>query len=548
MNNNVKSYDYVIVGAGSAGCVLANKLGEDEKHKILVLEAGPMDYNLMIHIPAGVYNAYRNPKINWNYLTENESELYDRNVPMPRGKVVGGSSSINSMVYMRGHPLDYDRWQSEFGLKDWSYDQCLPYFKEGENSDRGEDQWRGGSGNLGVTKGSFNNPLFDALEEAGRQSGQGFSEDLNGFNPEGIARLDATRKHGRRCSAAVAHLKPAIARGNVTLLTKAHVTKINIIGNSVTGVTYKHRGKLYSVEARKEVILSGGAINSPHLLMLSGIGPSKHLKEHGIEVCADLPGVGQNLQDHSCVVLQYACKKSYPIHKVNQPHRKLATGIRWVFTRKGLATSNIWESGGLIKSSPNAAYPDIQYHFGPVGFEYSGNKISLLQAFAIHVDQLRPRSRGQVILKSKDPLIKPLMTFNYLQDKEDLTEMVNGFKKARELISQPAFDEFRGVELIPGPEIQTDAEIEHFIRGAAETDYHASCTCAMGDSEMAVVNDQMKVRGIENLRVVDASVMPQIVSGNLNAPTQMIAARAADMILGKPQLKSIKTTFAFENS
>lgn len=548
MNNNVKSYDYVIVGAGSAGCVLANKLGEDEKHKILVLEAGPMDYNLMIHIPAGVYNAYRNPKINWNYLTENESELYDRNVPMPRGKVVGGSSSINSMVYMRGHPLDYDRWQSEFGLKDWSYDQCLPYFKEGENSDRGEDQWRGGSGNLGVTKGSFNNPLFDALEEAGRQSGQGFSEDLNGFNPEGIARLDATRKHGRRCSAAVAHLKPALARGNVTLLTKAHVTKINIIGNSVTGVTYKHRGKLYSVEARKEVILSGGAINSPHLLMLSGIGPSKHLKEHGIEVCADLPGVGQNLQDHSCVVLQYACKKSYPIHKVNQPHRKLATGIRWVFTRKGLATSNIWESGGLIKSSPNAAYPDIQYHFGPVGFEYSGNKISLLQAFAIHVDQLRPRSRGQVILKSKDPLIKPLMTFNYLQDKEDLTEMVNGFKKARELISQPAFDEFRGVELIPGPEIQTDAEIEHFIRGAAETDYHASCTCAMGDSEMAVVNDQMKVRGIENLRVVDASVMPQIVSGNLNAPTQMIAARAADMILGKPQLKSIKTTFAFENS
>ena len=548
MPNTVESYDYVIVGAGSAGCVLANKLGEDKKYKILVLEAGPMDYNLMIHIPAGVYNAYRNPKINWNYLTENEPELYDRNVPMPRGKVVGGSSSINSMVYMRGHPLDYDRWQSECGLKDWSYDQCLPYFKEGENSDRGENQWRGGSGNLGVTKGSFNNPLFDALEEAGRQSGQGYSEDLNGFNPEGIARLDATRKHGRRCSAAVAHLKPALARGNITLLTKAQVTKINIIGNSVAGVTFKHKGKLHSVEAGKEVILSGGAINSPHLLMLSGIGPSKHLKEHGIEVHADLPGVGQNLQDHSCIVLQYACKKSFPIHKVNQPHRKLATGIRWVFTRKGLATSNIWESGGLIKSSPNATYPDIQYHFGPVGFEYNGDKITLLQAFAIHVDQLRPRSRGQVTLKSGNPFEKPLMTFNYLQDPEDLAEMANGFKKARELISQPAFDEFRGVELIPGPEVQSDADIEHFIRGAAETDYHASCTCAMGDGEMAVVDDQMKVRGIENLRVVDASVMPQIVSGNLNAPTQMIAARAADMILGKPQLKPIKTTFAFEKS
>jgi choline dehydrogenase len=451
------------------------------------------------------------------------------------------------MVYMRGHPLDYDRWQSECGLKDWSYDQCLPYFKQGENSDRGENQWRGGDGNLGVTKGSFDNPLFDAFEEAGRQSGQGYSEDLNGFNPEGIARLDATRKHGRRCSAAAAHLRPALARGNITLLTKAQVVKINISGNSATGVTFKHKGKLHSVEANKEVILSGGAINSPHLLMLSGIGPSQHLKEHGIEVHADLPGVGQNLQDHSSIILQYGCKKSFPIHKVNQPHRKLATGIRWVFTRKGLATSNIWEAGGLIKSSQNAAYPDIQYHFGPVGFEFNNDKISLLQAFAIHVDQLRPRSRGQVTLKSGNPLEKPLMTFNYLQEPKDLAEMVGGFKKARELISQPAFDEFRGVELIPGPHVKSDADIVQFIRGAAETDYHPSCTCAMGNGEMAVVDERMKVRGIKNLRVVDASVMPQIVSGNLNAPTQMIASRAADMILGKAQLRPIKTTFAFEN-
>ena len=245
------SYDYVIVGAGSAGCVLANKLGEDKKHRILVLEAGPMDSNLMIHIPAGVYKAYRNPKTNWNYLTEDEPELFNRKVPMPRGKVVGGSSSINSMVYMRGHPLDYDRWQSECGLKEWSYDQCLPYFKEGENSDRGEDEWRGGSGNLGVSKGSFENPLFEAFEEAGRQSGQGYSEDLNGYNPEGIARLDATRKHGRRCSAAVAHLRPALARGNVTLLTKSQVLKINMTDNSVSGVTFKHRGETRSVKANK---------------------------------------------------------------------------------------------------------------------------------------------------------------------------------------------------------------------------------------------------------------------------------------------------------
>ena len=540
------NYDYVIVGAGSAGCVLANKLGEDKKHKILVLEAGPMDYNLMIHIPAGVYKAYRNPKINWNYLTGDEPELFDRNIPVPRGKVVGGSSSINSMVYMRGHPLDYDRWQSECGLKGWSYDQCLPYFKEGENSDRGEDEWRGGSGNLGVTKGSFENPLFDALEEAGRQSGQGYSEDLNGFNPEGIARLDATRKHGRRCSAAVAHLRPALARGNITLLTKAQVVKINMTGNSVSGVTFKHKRKIHSVEANKEVILSGGAINSPHILMISGIGPSDHLREHGIDVHVDLPGVGQNLQDHSCVILQYACKKSFPIHKVNQPHRKLATGIRWVFTRKGVGASNIWEAGGLIRSNSKAAYPDIQYHFGPVGFEYDDDKISLLQAFAIHVDQLRPRSRGQITLKSANPLEKPLMTFNYLQDPEDLAEMLNGVKKARELISQRAFDEFRGQELMPGQKVQSDADLVQFIREAAETDYHPSCSCAMGNGEMAVVDEQMKVRGVENLRVVDASVMPQIISGNLNAPTQMIAARAADMILGREQLSPIKAPFAFD--
>jgi choline dehydrogenase len=542
----MKQFDFVIVGAGSAGCVLANKLGEDLNNKILVLEAGPMDYNLMIHIPAGVYKAYRNPKINWNYWSEDEPELFDRNISIPRGKVIGGSSSINSMVYMRGHPLDYDRWQSECGLKNWSYDQCLPYFKAGETSDRGENLWRGGSGNLGVTKGSFDNPLFDAFEEAGPQSGQGYSEDLNGYNPEGIARFDATRKNGRRCSAAIAHLKPALTRGNITLLTRAQVLKLDIEGNSVSGVTFQRNGKIRSVKANKEVILSGGAINSPHLLMLSGIGPSEHLKEHGINVHVDLPGVGQNLQDHSTIILQYACKKSFPIHKVNQPHRKLATGIQWVFTKKGIATSNIWEAGGLIRSSSKAKYPDIQYHFGPVGFEYNGNKISILQAFAIHVDQLRPRSRGQVTLRSANPLDKPLMTFNYLQHPEDLSEMVNGFKKARELILQPSFDEFRGIELTPGPQIQTDKQIIEFIKSAAETDYHPSCSCAMGNGDMAVVDDQMKVRGVEKLRVVDASVMPQIISGNLNAPTQMIAARAADMILEREQLSPIKANFAFE--
>ncbi len=540
-------FDYIIVGAGSAGCVLANKLGQNTSVSILVLEAGPMDYNLMIHVPAGVYSAWRNPKLNWNYITEPEADLLDRQVDIPRGKVVGGSSSINSMVYMRGHPYDYDNWANECGLANWRYEDCLPYFKAGERSDRGGDDWRGGDGPLGVTKGSYDNPLYDAFLEAGGQAGQGQSDDLNGFNPEGVARFDATRWQGRRCSAAVAHLRPALKRGNVTLLTRAMVKRVVVHDGQAVSVVFDHKGGERVVNAGKEIILAGGAINSPQVLMLSGIGPADHLRQMGIELVADLPGVGRNLQDHTTVLLHYESLKSYPMHKVDHPLRKLAAGVQWVFTRNGMAASNIWEAGGLVRGNEQVRYPNLQYHFGPIGFEYEGEKIILKQGFTIHVDQLRPRSTGNVALASGNPLDKPVMHFNYYAERPDLDEMVEGVKKARDLVAQSAFDGLRGMELEPGPDVRSDSDIARWVRATTGTDFHPCGTCRMGTGGDAVVDDRFRVRGVTGLRVADASVMPLIISGNLNAPTQMIAARAADYIAGKPQLAPYKARFAFEN-
>jgi len=504
-----------------------------------------MDRDLMIHMPAGVYKVYTDPAINWNYATEDEPELFNRNVDTPRGKVVGGSSSINSMVYMRGHPLDYDRWAGELQLKDWRYADCLPYFKAGEKSDRGASEWRGGDGQLGVTKGSYDNPLYDAFLDAGEQAGQGRSEDLNGYQPEGVARFDATRWNGRRCSAAVAYLRPALARENLTLITRAMVQRIDIANNRATGITFTHRGETHKAKASKEVILSSGAINSPQMLMLSGVGPEGHLQHHGIQVHANLPGVGQNLQDHPTVVLQVESKKSFPIHKVNTPLRKATAGAWWVFTRKGLVSSNIWEAGGLVRGNDQVDYPNLQYHFGPVGFEDDQGKIKLRQAFAIHIDVLRPKSRGRIELKSPNPADKPLLFFDYYADKRDLDEMVGGVHKLRNLISQPAFDEFRGGELDEWCNAKTDDEIRHAIRQVSATDYHPCGTCRMGYGKEAVVDDQFRLHGLEGLRVVDASVIPQIISGNLNAPTQMIAARAADYILGNKQLDPFEAKFSF---
>ena len=548
MKESVRDYDYVIVGAGSAGCTLANKLGADTSKTILVLEAGQMDRDLMIHIPAGVYRAWRDPKLNWNYNTVAEPECFDRKIFMPRGKVVGGSSSINSMVYMRGHPLDYDAWADDFNLHDWRFEQCLPYFKAGESYAGGGDTYRGDAGPLGTMRGNFENPLYDAFLAAGQAAGQGRSDDLNGYNPEGVARLDATKRFGRRCSAAVAHLRPALARGNITLLTGAAAQRILVRGNRAEGVRVSHRGETFDAIAHGEIILSGGAINSPQLLMVSGIGPADHLKTLGVEVTNDLQGVGANLQDHASVILQYRSIKSFPIHRVDRPLNKLRAGAQWVFTRGGIAASNIWEAGGLIKSDRDVRYPNLQYHFGPVGFEYVDGEISLMQAFACHIDQLRPRSVGRLTLASGDPNDHPKLAFNYLSDANDLGELVEGVHRARDLFSQKAFDGLRGAEIDPGTGVKTDTEIADWVRANVTTDFHPCGTCRMGHDAQAVVDDRFRVHGIEGLRVVDASVMPRVISANLNGPTQMIAARAADYITGVPQLEPIKARFAFEDA
>lgn len=542
-----ETYDYVICGAGSAGCVLANKLSADGRHSVLLLEAGPMDRRLLIHIPAGVYSVYRDPSLNWNYASEPEPHLLGRNIDIPRGKVVGGSSSINSMVYMRGHPLDYDRWRDELGLAKWDFAQCLPYFKASEDSDRGASDWRGQGGPLGVTRGAYENVLFDAFIEAGGQAGQGQSEDLNAYRPEGVARLDATKRHGRRCSAAVAHLRPALGRPNLTLVTRALVRRIVLEGNRASGIEFEAGGERRTALAEKEVILSGGAVNSPQLLMLSGIGPADHLREAGVEPLHDLPGVGQNLQDHPNVTVKYSCREPVSIHRIERPLNKLAAGTRWLLDRGGIAASNIWEAGGLIRGNTNVPYPNLQYHFGPFGIEGDGRRIRLEQAFSITIDQLRPTSRGQLRLRSADPAAKPALHLNFFDTEHDRRELVEGIRRARDLVAQRAFGRYRGTEMFPGPDAKTDNEIEQALRGETATDYHPCSTCRMGDDAMAVVDQEMRVRGIEGLRVVDASVMPRIISANLNAPTQMIAARAADFILGREQLPPFHARFHFRD-
>ena len=539
-------YDYIILGAGSAGCVLANKLSESGQFSVLVVEAGPMDNKLMIHIPAGVHSVHKDPNINWNYQSEQEPDLAQRQVDLPRGKVLGGSSSINSMVYMRGHPKDYDRWNNDLGLKGWSYADCLPYFRAGETSERGESEWRGGNGALGVSRAKLQNPLFDAFLEAGVSSGQGRSEDLNGFQPEGVARMDSTIRDGKRCSAAVAHLKPALTRPNLELVTHALVERILLDNKRASGVRVHHRGSSHEIHARREVIVACGAIKSPQLLMLSGIGPRAELEKHAIAVQHELPGVGQNLQDHLKIHSVWRCTQPITYQQVTRPWNKLAIGMRWLISHNGFAASNIWEAGGLIRSNDQVDFPNLQYHFAPIHCEFEGRRIRMMQGFTLQVDQLRPASRGSIALNSANPADKPAVHFNYLADDHDLRELREGFQKINELVSQPAFTAFRGERIEPVAKVTSDKDIDQWIRATASTDFHPSCSCRMGNDAQAVVDSELKVHGIDGLRVVDASVMPEIVSGNLNAPTQMIAARAADFILGKTPLKPEFASFHFQ--
>ncbi len=531
-----QEFDYIIVGAGSAGCVLANRLTEDPDTRVLVLEAGRQDYSIFIHMPSAFAIPLANDKYNWYYESEPEPYLNNRRMYCPRGRVIGGSSSINGMVYIRGHAYDYDAWSHKQGLQDWSYFHCLPYFRKSETRLEGGDAYRGDSGPLFVSSGAMTNPLYRAFIEAGKQAGYPETLDMNGEQQEGLGRMDMTTYKGRRWSAARAYLRPAQKRGNLTVLPRCLVTRILFEGNRAVGVEYAQGGRLTQARADREVILSGGAINSPQTLMLSGIGNADRLKALGIPVVKDLPGVGENLQDHIEAYVQFSCKQPITLYSAMNPLVKLRIGMEWIFLSKGLGATNHFESGGFIRSEPGVRHPDLQYHFLPMAVTYDGKSAAKGHGYQAHIGPMRPTSRGHVRLKSADPMVHPSILFNYMQTEQDRKEMRAGIRLTREILMQKAFDAFRGEELAPGPKAQSDADIDAFIREHAESAYHPSCTCKMGMDDMSVVDGQARVHGIDGLRVVDASIMPDVISGNLNVPVIMMAEKLADTIRGRPPL------------
>lgn len=534
--STARGFDYIIVGAGSAGCVLANRLTEDDGVRVLVLEAGPQDYSIFIHMPSAFAYPLAGTKYNWHYESEPEPYLNNRRLHCPRGRVIGGSSSVNGMVYIRGHAFDYDAWARRAGLENWSYFDCLPYFKKSETRLKGGDAYRGSSGPLYATTGAGKNPLYKAFIEAGRQAGYPVTEDMNGYQQEGLGRMDMTTYKGRRWSSAQAHLRPAQKRGNVEVRDRTLVTRVLFEGRRAVGVEYSSGGQLETTRAKREVILCGGAINSPQTLLLSGIGNSDDVKKLGIPVVQHLPGVGENLQDHIEAYVQYECIQPITLYGATNPLAKLKIGVEWILTRKGLGGTNHFESGGFIRSEAGVEHPDLQYHFLPMAVSYDGTSAAEGHGYQVHIGPMRPTSRGHVKLKSADPRQHPLIVFNYMQTEQDRKEMRAGIRLTREILTQQAFDPFRGAELAPGPSAVSDAEIDAFVREKGESAYHPSCSCRMGTDDMAVVDGTARVHGVEGLRVVDASIMPDVISGNLNVPTIMMAEKLADAIRGRPPL------------
>jgi choline dehydrogenase len=528
-------FDYIIIGAGSAGSTLAYRLGEDLSTSILVVEAGPMDHNLFIHMPSGFAYPMANPRYSWQYESEVEPGMANRRIHCPRGKTIGGSSSINGMVYIRGNAEDYNGWANQFGLSDWSYAHCLPYFRKSETREKGGDDYRGGEGPLRVHTGACENPLYNAFIEAGQQAGYPYTADMNGHQQEGFGPMDMTVYKGRRWSTAMAYLRPALKRGNVKLLPSTLASKILFGGKDsprATGVALDCNGERIEVRARREVILCGGAINSPQLLQLSGVGNADLLKSLGIAVVADRKGVGENLQDHLETYVQYACKEPITLYSATKPLKMAAIGAQWILTQTGLGATNHFESGGFIRSDAGVKHPDLQYHFLPMAVRYDGNSPVEGHGFQAHVGPMRSTSRGHVRIRSNSHLDAPTIVFNYMRNAQDRKEFRAAIRLTREVFAQKAFDRFRAEELSPTAPVQSDAEIDAHIAAQAETAYHPSCTCRMGTDDMAVVDGQGRVHGVQGLRVVDASIMPNIVSGNLNVPTIMMAEKIADAIKG----------------
>ena len=532
--------DTLIIGAGSAGCVLANRLSADPDHEVLVLEAGRPDHRLdfRIHMPAALTFPLANKFYNWWYESGPEPHLGGRRIYQPRGKVLGGSSTINGMIFIRGNRADFDGWAAESGMESWSYRHVLPYFKRLESRLIGGDAYRGDTGPLKLTTPACDNPLFDAFFQAVQEAGYPLTEDVNGERQEGFGRFDRTTFRGRRHNAARAYLHPVLRRPNLRVRTGVLVERIVFEGRRAIGVQIRSGSRSEVIHAG-EIICCGGAINSPQLLQLSGVGSAALLEKHDIPVVVDLPGVGENLEDHAEVYVQHACTQPVSLYPALKWWRQPWIGAKWLFGRTGTGATNHFEAGGFIRSNETVKYPNVQYHFLPIAIRYNGTSALKGHGYQVHVGPVRSDVRGHVRIRSTDPRVHPEIVFNYLSTEQDKREWIEAIRCTRRILSQPGLAPFRGEELAPGPAVQTDDQILDFVQRELESAYHPSCTCKMGTHPMAVTTPDLRVHGIEGLRVVDASVMPAVTNGNIYAPVLMIAEKAADIIQGKTPLDPV---------
>jgi choline dehydrogenase len=526
-----ETFDYVIVGAGSAGCALANRLTASGRHRVLLLEAGGHDRNIWIHIPLGYGKLFSDPKVNWLYATEPEPDLNNRKIIQPRGKVLGGSSSINGLLYVRGQPEDYDHWR-QLGNAGWSFEDVLPYFRRSEDQERGSDKLHGKGGPLAVSNVSEPHPLCEAFIGAAEQAGFPHNDDFNGPSQEGAGYFQLTARNGRRCSTAVGYLRPAKRRPNLKVVTGALATRVLFSGRRATGIEYRQGDTTHIAHANAEVILAGGAFNSPQLLQLSGLGPAELLHSHGIDVISDMPGVGNDLQDHLQVRMLYRCTEPITMNDViNSLRHRIGAGLRYIVSRKGLLTIGAGYAGAFLRTRPDLETPDAQLHFLIFSADAAGAALHSFPGFMTSVCQLRPESRGFVRIKSNDPNQPPAIQPRYLSSAADRETIVAGMSLLRRIMEQPAMRRYVAVEIAPGPDCASDAALLAYARETGTTVYHPTSTCRMGSDPAAVVDERLRVHGIDGLRVIDASIMPTVVSGNTNAAVVMIAEKGADMIL-----------------
>ncbi len=534
-----KTFDYIIVGAGSAGCVLANRLSESGKHTVLLIEAGGSDRNILVQMPTALSYPMASTTYNWGYNSEPEPAVNNRQITSPRGKGLGGTSTINGMVYVRGHACDFDEWEEQ-GATGWAYADCLPYFKRAETWQEGEDVYRGGDGPLGVTGGNnmTGNPLYQAFIDAGVEAGYPRTDDYNGLRQEGFGPMHMTVRGGVRESTSRAYLHPVMQRPNLTVMRKTLVDKVIFDGKRAVGVEIVRAGKTSTIRTANEVLLSGGSFASPMILQRSGIGPADVLTKAGVTPVHALPGVGQNLQDHTEVYFQFHCKQPVSLNSKLNLFSKFLIGARWFFFKNGLGATNHFESCAFIRSEAGLKSPDIQFHFLPAAMRYDGTPSVDGHGFQVHVGPNKPKSRGRVAISSPDPDAAPSLLFNYLQHEEDVAAWRRCIRLTREIIDQPAMDAFRGPEIQPGLNVSSDDEIDAWVRANLESAYHPCGTARMGQPEDpgTVVDTECRVIGLKGLRVVDASVFPMVPNGNINAPTIMVAEKAADLILGKASL------------